>query len=211
MLTQRERLTRPILVEVIVGSEEDTLTWHLSQDLLTHVSPFFKAALTGNFAEAGSKIVKLPEDNVHAFELFVRWLDDGEIAAPSWVTSQIYVQAWILGDKLGCQIFQELALLGLIHGHSYWGIAETTLKAVYDGTPAGSKIRQWAIDQLRHNALTQTQTEDLKKFLISYVRDSPDFASDVMKAYFDTRQRGYVPRNPYVCGQDYLEFVPYTN
>lgn len=113
-------------------------------------------------------------------------------------------------DKLGCQIFQELALLGLIHGHSFWGIAGTTLKAVYDGTPAGSKIRQWAIDQLRHSALTQFQSEDLRKFLISYVRDSPDFASDVMKAYFDTRQQGYEPRNPYVCGQDYLEFVPYT-
>ena len=91
--------------------------------------------------------MKLPEDNVDTFELFVRWLDSGEIAAPSWVTKQIYVQAWILGDKLGCQIFQELALLGLINGHSYWGIAGTILKAVYDGTPAQSKIHQWAIDQ----------------------------------------------------------------
>ena len=118
------------------------------------------------------------------------------------MTKQIYVQAWILGDKLGCQIFQELALLGLIHGHSYWRITGTTLKAVYDGTPAQSKIR--------HDALTQAQTEDLKKFCISYVRDSPDFASDVIKAYFDTRQQGYEPRNPYVCGQDYLEFAPYT-
>ena len=76
MLTQRERLTRSILVEGIVGTKEDTLTWHLSQDLLIHVSPFFKAALISSLAEAGSKIVKLPEDNVDAFESFVRWLDD---------------------------------------------------------------------------------------------------------------------------------------
>lgn len=43
-------------------------------ELLTHYSPFFRAALTGSFKEASEKLVSLPDTETEVFELFVHWL-----------------------------------------------------------------------------------------------------------------------------------------
>ncbi|KAF2459689.1 hypothetical protein BDY21DRAFT_275119, partial [Lineolata rhizophorae] len=46
----------------------------IHRDLLTHYSPFFAAALKGNFAEAETQKVNLPDERVDTFEIFVEWL-----------------------------------------------------------------------------------------------------------------------------------------
>ena len=111
-----------------VGTAASTKKWHLPKELLTNSSPFFAAALDGSFAEATSKVVHLPKDSTDAFALFIRWLYVGEIAATECsashdhdhdhlciaATFQTLVQAWMLGDKLGCPIFKDLAMLDLI-------------------------------------------------------------------------------------------------
>ena len=111
---------------MVVGTEDVSKTWHLPKELLVKASPFFAAALNGSFAEATSRVVNLPEDDTDAFALFVRWLYVGEIRGklfrsedessgdellgPRSATSdydaisastQVYVQAVILRDKLG--------------------------------------------------------------------------------------------------------------
>ncbi|KAJ4334039.1 hypothetical protein N0V95_009273 [Ascochyta clinopodiicola] len=57
---------------VLVGPDKKPFVIH--QDLLTYHSQFFKAALTGNFKEAGDKTVTLEEDDPLIFEFFVHWL-----------------------------------------------------------------------------------------------------------------------------------------
>ena len=44
------------------------------RELLTSVSPFFHACLTGTFAEGLSQVVKLPEDRADVFDYFLYWL-----------------------------------------------------------------------------------------------------------------------------------------
>lgn len=57
---------------VLVGEESVPFVVHL--ELLTYHSPFFRAALTGNFKEADSKTVTLECENAQIFEFFVHWL-----------------------------------------------------------------------------------------------------------------------------------------
>ncbi|KAF2625324.1 hypothetical protein BU25DRAFT_473880 [Macroventuria anomochaeta] len=57
---------------VLVGSQHVKFTVH--QDLLAFHSPFFRAALIGNFQEAQNKSVTLEEEDPQTFEFFVHWL-----------------------------------------------------------------------------------------------------------------------------------------
>ena len=68
----RNRASNVVFAKVIVGAQKECFTIH--QDLLIHQSSFFRAALTGNFAEADSKTVILADTHSEIFELFVHWL-----------------------------------------------------------------------------------------------------------------------------------------
>ncbi|KAH7355593.1 hypothetical protein BKA66DRAFT_575230 [Pyrenochaeta sp. MPI-SDFR-AT-0127] len=60
------------IATVLVGPQKDR--FHIHKDLLTHYSPFFRAALSGNFKEAEEHTVTLPEECPKTFEYFVHWL-----------------------------------------------------------------------------------------------------------------------------------------
>lgn len=60
------------IVEVVVGPSETI--WRLHENLLSATSDFFKAAFNSGFKESLEDRILLPEDDPHAFELFVRWL-----------------------------------------------------------------------------------------------------------------------------------------
>lgn len=57
---------------VLVGP--DAKPFNVHEELLTLHSPFFRAALTGNFKEAEDKTVTLKEEDPKIFEFFVHWL-----------------------------------------------------------------------------------------------------------------------------------------
>lgn len=48
--------------------------WRLHENLLSATSDFFRAAFNSGFKESLEDRLLLPEDDPHAFELFVRWL-----------------------------------------------------------------------------------------------------------------------------------------
>lgn len=48
--------------------------WRLHENLLSATSDFFRAAFNSGFKESLEDRLSLPEDDPHAFELFVRWL-----------------------------------------------------------------------------------------------------------------------------------------
>ena len=62
------------MVKVVVGTNTPESTWHLHRSLAIKRSPFFRAALSGNFVESSKNIVDLPEDDNQAFAVFVQWL-----------------------------------------------------------------------------------------------------------------------------------------
>jgi hypothetical protein len=77
------------------------------RDLLVHHSPFFNAALNGQFLEGHSQTVRLPEEGVEAFGHFVYWmyaekLDDGFMAdgKPSFF---LLLHLYGLADRLAIE------------------------------------------------------------------------------------------------------------
>lgn len=62
MLTKRSNLTSPIIT-LVVGRDRRLFAAH--EDVLAR-SPFFSAALKGQFLEASSKQVELPDEYVFA-------------------------------------------------------------------------------------------------------------------------------------------------
>ncbi|KAL2045016.1 hypothetical protein N7G274_002791 [Stereocaulon virgatum] len=152
-----ELLKNATNITVRVGTGDPSDIWLLPKALLTHCSPFFAAALDGNFAESTSNTVLLPDDSPDVFETFVQWMYTGEIhlnihiddAYEDW--NGFLVDSWILGDKLGCQDLQDAAMKQLLKYHDERAIEPSTVRAAYEGSPSGSKLRVWAIDQLLYD------------------------------------------------------------
>lgn len=59
-------------MEIVVGPSQTI--WRLHENLLSATSDFFRAAFNSGFKESLEDRLLLPEDDPHAFELFVRWL-----------------------------------------------------------------------------------------------------------------------------------------
>ena len=166
-----------------MGEGDDSQTWSLPKNLLTHVSPFFAAALDGPFSESNSHKMLLPEDDPAAFELFVQWLYIGETGKDSTDHTSVHVRAWTLGDKLGCPVFQDRAMLKLLQFHAGEHgiiIEPETLQLAYEGSAANSKLRRWALHQfccgVQGNNLGKTAEE-----WASTAKAVVDFGSDYVR------------------------------
>lgn len=143
-------------VIVKVGNGDGTTIWRIPKDLLTHVSPFFNAALNQPWAEATTESVELKEDHPTAFRLFIHWLYTWVVSTSSEspepflenLDVTISLHAWVLGDKLGCPRFQDFAM-GHLWARRLWrkDIPDVVGYA-YANTSADSKLRQWAAWEL---------------------------------------------------------------
>lgn len=71
-LTPSHRLFSERVVTILVGPHQ--IKWCLHENLLSGVSDFFKSAFNSGFKESVEGRITMPEDDPHAFELFVRWL-----------------------------------------------------------------------------------------------------------------------------------------
>ncbi|KAF9693833.1 hypothetical protein EKO04_008115 [Ascochyta lentis] len=104
----------PVFATVLVGKECKRFVVH--ESLLIHYSDFFRAALTGKFAEATDKTVKLEEDDAEIFEFFVHWLyynrcPDDEKGDDAQLVDRFYFEGfpsasktfklYVFGDKYG--------------------------------------------------------------------------------------------------------------
>ena len=190
---------------MVVGPPGNTKTWHLPKKLLVNASPFFAAALDGSFAEATSKVINLPEDNTDAFTLFIRWLFVGNISGELFSHKDkltgdeilgtydagiddsvltivlVYLQACILGDKLGCSEFQDLAMLEIIDTHSHANLYAETIRVIYEQSGLGSKIRRFAIDMFRYDLQEGLIPKDTATF-VSTSKIAEEFGLDFLKA-----------------------------
>lgn len=214
---------------MIVGTGLACKTWYLPKELLVNASPFFAAALNGAFAEATSKTITLPEDDTDAFALFVRWLYVGKISGQlfnfeeetikdailgTWtgtsdddVTnaySMIYLKACILGDKLGCLIFLDLAMLELIQSHEFHQLTAETMRLVFTHFSAGSKIRRFAIDQFRWDLRNSWYDKNVAEF-VSTAKITEDFALDFLKACIEAH--GSNAADPCQQRRQYMEVL----
>lgn len=90
---------------VDVGKDDGELqTFSVHKEIVCHYSDYFRAACKGEFLEARSGKVKLPEDRAEIFDLFVQWVYSqnlgqvlAEVALSPWTT---LIELYVLADKL---------------------------------------------------------------------------------------------------------------
>lgn len=167
-------------IEITVGRKGKEISWILPKSLLTYHSKFFDAALNGTFAESNSKSMTMPEDNPEAFRVFVQWLYIGDIKIDDVDT---WLEAWVLGDKIGNTVFRDCAMTKLVNDHVSHLIDPDTVAFAYRESVRGSKLRKWALDE----SLVQSIQEDLysegyAEDWVSVVETDTDFAIDFAKA-----------------------------
>ncbi|KAL8719139.1 MAG: hypothetical protein Q9181_008099 [Wetmoreana brouardii] len=186
-------LEGPVSIMVEVGTGDTATIWSLQKELLTHISPFFDAALKGPWAESTSKCVELKDDDLAAFRLFLRWLfgwmlmDSEKYPAKITLGSDpvMGVHAWVLGDKLGVPQFQDYVLADLW----YSSVNPTNLRDVvhlaYENTSTGSKLRLWIARELLAY-LNESWSEIERWVKLVELVDGP--ALDIVKFNWNSRK-----------------------
>ena len=165
-----------------VGSGDDKKFWHLPEKLLTSKSTFFTAALEGGFAEGLSKSVALPEEDPNLFENYVEWLYVGFNENAEWDEDTL-VDQWTLGDRLGCPLMQDDVMCKLIKYYEDNIIDLDTLEKIYEVSAAGSKIRQYVIDQCLHDIrLDFSGLAVVQSTYEQFLEKNEDFAQELGKA-----------------------------
>ena len=166
-----------------VGAKRNRKTWYLPKKVLTHCSPFFNAALNGNFAEANSKVVDLPEDDPVAFEIWATWLSLGKCDSLQEYggNDHSYVRAWVLGDKLVCPAFQDNVMFQFLdwceNCGDYW---PDKIDIVYRESSPDSKLRHFFVDwfvwEKLHGWLSAYEDQ------IIALTELPELLKDVLRA-----------------------------
>jgi hypothetical protein len=87
------------------------------------------------------------------------------------------------------------------------------LEGIYTGLDAGSKLRQWAVDQLtyelRHGTRCKmTGIEDFDdEIWVSYARDIKDFGQDFVRVFLHAGAGLEGANNPYENRQRYMKVL----
>ena len=156
----------------------------------------------------------MPDDDPKVFRHWVQWMYVGRISFKiSRVEdiNNVLVKAWILGDKLGCPIFQDIVMLELLACHSPHAgnglIEPSTLRTAYEGSAPGSMLRKWAIDfflfETRNKVCGKVSAEQRNKLWFSEAKDIDDFSQDYMEAGMKCSLEGE-PANPYTRPSQYM-------
>ncbi|KAL8917909.1 MAG: hypothetical protein Q9172_005640 [Xanthocarpia lactea] len=106
------------VVTILVGPEEEP--FHVSKELLSSNSPFFKAAFEGSFKEAAEKTIRLPEDDPNVFPDYLLWLYTGNLRsseADTAIQLDGHCHLYVLAEKYGSEVLQNL-VIDKILGHA---------------------------------------------------------------------------------------------
>ena len=141
------------MATVLVGPEKQPFT--VPQDLLNLHSSFFRQ----HFARADQNIV-LPTVDAVLFAEFVAWLyflelsaepEDGIYVDDHDARRTVLDRSWALGSFLGAPSYQKTQMKDYqdyCRGSSYDWPDILSIRTIYEVTPAGSKLRNFAADSI---------------------------------------------------------------
>ncbi|KAL8635283.1 MAG: hypothetical protein Q9226_009370, partial [Calogaya cf. arnoldii] len=191
------------VVTMRVSSGQETESWMIHRDLLTHHSPFFAAALSGSFKESTTNTVELIEDDPGAFALFVQWLYTGKCEVKFDKTPSIACLAWALGDKLHCPTFQDRAICRLIAYNQEYPLREDAMRLIYNVSPPGSRLRMFAVDSV---CWDRTKNKKLPQIGAADIMAVEDFNRDLLERLLEY---GNEAENLCSYGARYLKVLDY--
>ncbi|CAN9104502.1 hypothetical protein CC77DRAFT_1047498 [Alternaria alternata] len=158
-------------VTIRVGEAPNTKDFIAHEAFLTSRSEFFRRAMNGNWKEAETCIINLPDDTAEAFACYINHVYTGQLPTTSKTTSElkkltveefehhvndqyrIIFDVFVLSEKLqdvttkNAMMEAALATAGLVAIDGLWRVPTChVVNAVYNGTPAGSPARRLVTD-----------------------------------------------------------------
>lgn len=138
-------------VTLRVGKEGESEDFVIHRNVITARSAFVSEALKGEWREASSGIIPMPDDEPEVFVLYQQWLYTGCIfsddrSGPAQGRAREYeilIKCYALGEKLMDTIFKDCvvdAISSLLFTTQVFNPKLTQL--VYDMTPQGSPLRK---------------------------------------------------------------------
>ncbi|KAF2431246.1 hypothetical protein EJ08DRAFT_733477 [Tothia fuscella] len=120
-------------------------------------SPFFEAALSRNWKEAGERVVRLPYQDVKAFQLYVNWIYTHRIVVPelkpnrSTPTFMLIFRAYVLSDMLQDADCKDAILHACVDFSKLTGsVPIACTKFVYENTGRDAPVRRLLVDYFVH-------------------------------------------------------------
>ncbi|PMD35266.1 hypothetical protein L207DRAFT_110390 [Hyaloscypha variabilis F] len=188
---------RPLGREIIyikVGKEEQDFGVH--KELISHYSPYFRAAFTSGFDEAKSGIMKLPETEAEIFEIFYVWLYrqklwDKDARREDWPDTEDLVKLYVFADMARIPTLQNQALRAL---HNISDINNnfpySMMDYVWANTTSSSPLRRYFLDQIVWESSTEA-LEECEQDFPSEVR------MDIIKAMNRTLDKLIKPKTKF--------------
>lgn len=143
------------LASVLVGIGAKRFVVH--RDILVTQSTFFRAALTGGFAEGQSLIVTFPDDDPNIFGMYYHWVYLHEVAfelpCDAYLGYKDLLLAYVLGDKIQDEDFCDAVLDAIVYQSKDMdgrpGIFPdlAVVDLAYDLLPPASPLRRLLVDQ----------------------------------------------------------------
>ncbi|CAN9100853.1 unnamed protein product [Alternaria alternata] len=158
-------------VTIRVGKTPNTKDFIAHESFLTSRSEFFRRAMNGNWKEAETRVIDLPDDTAKTFACYINYVYTGQLPTSSKTTSElkkltmdefqchvvdqyrIIFDVFVLCEKLqdvttkNAMMEAALATTKLIGIDGLWLTPQVTVvNAVYNGTPAGSSARRFVTD-----------------------------------------------------------------
>lgn len=173
------------VVTVNVGSdnaEENTFVPHA--ELLSFYSPFFKTMMSGNWPEAKTGIINLPDDDPDVFDVFQNWLyGHGLVLDGDQMNDTAFILSlWVFGDKVQVHGFQNCAIEALrsaIIQPSARSFRLKDIQVAFANSGEGSPLRKLIVDLY----VWEVQLNGLMPKLL--VEDYPhDFIIQFIEGYF---------------------------
>ncbi|KAJ9622223.1 hypothetical protein H2204_011571 [Knufia peltigerae] len=150
------------IVTILVDVDE--VEYYHHKDKLISKSPFFAACLASGMKEAQTKRVKLPEEDVEAFDCFADWIYEGSlpnISIGEPVNSTM--KAWILAEKLCMPKWQNALVDHLGHIFTYHAeVKASQIAWVGENVPTSSMLSKFMMDYFAYQLAKSTSSYQQK-------------------------------------------------
>jgi hypothetical protein len=146
------------VITVRVGREPSHTDFTVHEDPIRASSLFFQAAFLRPWRESQERIVRLPECDATAFQIYTHWLYSGLLCAiPSGASSSTgasssLVRGYLLGDYLLDTNYKDIIMDGLVEWNKDAGVAQrltflnSWINIVDDKTRQDSPLRKLLVD-----------------------------------------------------------------
>jgi hypothetical protein len=146
-------------VVFLVGDTQAPKRFTIHEDFVKDSSEFVRLALRGDWKEASTRQIPLPDDEPAVFSVYQHWLYNGLIhsvqqglgsVAQSDEEYELLVKAYIFGEKIIDLSFKNSVVDAIIERVSEFGFNKRLTCLVFDNTTSASPLRRLWLDIYYH-------------------------------------------------------------